>query len=102
MALCQSEWFQSQVHKIAPEVRVTLKKIQTSGDKIVDVPLAKIGGKGLFVKEIEDALLAGDIDFAVERRGAALLQVSGCHHRSARGRYQRSGFNDATMRVARP
>ena len=48
-----------------PEVRVVLKKIQTSGDKIVDVPLAKIGGKGLFVKEIEDALLAGEIDFAV-------------------------------------
>ena len=65
LALCQSEWFQSQVHEIAPEVRVTLKKIQTSGDKIIDVPLAKIGGKGLFVKEIEDALLAGDIDFAV-------------------------------------
>lgn len=44
---------------------MTLRKIQTSGDKIVDVPLAKIGGKGLFVKEIEDALLTGEIDFAV-------------------------------------
>lgn len=65
LALCQSQWFQSQVQKVAPEVRVTLKTIQTSGDKIVDVPLAKIGGKGLFVKEIEDALLSGDIDFAV-------------------------------------
>ncbi|MBK9306339.1 MAG: hydroxymethylbilane synthase [Nitrospira sp.] len=65
LALCQSEWFQSQVQEVAPEVRVTLRKIQTSGDKIVDVPLAKIGGKGLFVKEIEDALLAGEIDFAV-------------------------------------
>ncbi|MDH5741501.1 MAG: hydroxymethylbilane synthase [Nitrospira sp.] len=65
LALCQSEWFQSQVQEVAPEVRVTLRKIQTSGDKIVDVPLAKIGGKGLFVKEIEDALLTGEIDFAV-------------------------------------
>lgn len=65
LALCQSEWFQSKVEEAAPEVRVVLKKIQTSGDKIVDVPLAKIGGKGLFVKEIEDALLAGEIDFAV-------------------------------------
>ena len=65
MALCQSEWFQSKVQEIVPEVGVVLKKIQTSGDKIVDVPLAKIGGKGLFVKEIEDALLAGEIDFAV-------------------------------------
>jgi len=65
LALCQSEWFQSKVQEVAPEIRVTLRKIQTSGDKIVDVPLAKIGGKGLFVKEIEDALLTGEIDFAV-------------------------------------
>jgi len=53
------------LHEVAPEVRVRVEKIQTSGDKIVDVPLAKMGGKGLFVKEIEDALMAGDIDFAV-------------------------------------
>ncbi len=65
LALRQSEWFQSRIHDVAPEVRVVLRKIQTSGDKIVDVPLAKIGGKGLFVKEIEEALLAGEIDFAV-------------------------------------
>ncbi len=65
LALQQSEWFQSRILAVAPEVRVTLKTIQTSGDKIVDVPLAKIGGKGLFVKEIEEALLAGDIDLAV-------------------------------------
>jgi hydroxymethylbilane synthase len=44
---------------------VTLRRIQTSGDKILDVPLAKIGGKGLFVKEIEEALLSGEIDLAV-------------------------------------
>jgi len=42
-----------------------LRKIQTSGDKILDVPLAQIGGKGLFVKEIEEALLSGEIDLAV-------------------------------------
>ncbi len=65
LALQQSEWFQRQVQAIAPEVTVTLTRIQTSGDKIVDVPLAKIGGKGLFVKEIEEALLSGEIDFAV-------------------------------------
>ncbi len=65
LALCQSEWFQSKIQEVAPEVRVTLRKIQTSGDRIVDVPLAKIGGKGLFVKEIEDALLTGEIDLAV-------------------------------------
>jgi hydroxymethylbilane synthase len=42
-----------------------LRKIHTSGDKILDVPLAQIGGKGLFIKEIEEALLSGEIDLAV-------------------------------------
>lgn len=65
LALQQSQWFQTRLHEVAPDVQVTLRKIQTSGDKIVDVPLAKIGGKGLFVKEIEEALLAGEIDLAV-------------------------------------
>lgn len=65
LALQQSEMFQARVQEVVPGVTVTLKRIQTSGDKIVDVPLAKIGGKGLFVKEIEDALLSGEIDFAV-------------------------------------
>ncbi|HIQ48687.1 MAG TPA: hydroxymethylbilane synthase [Aquifex aeolicus] len=46
-------------------VKVELVKITTTGDKITDVPLAKIGGKGLFVKEIEKALLEGNIDLAV-------------------------------------
>ncbi|MBH0193013.1 MAG: hydroxymethylbilane synthase [Nitrospira sp.] len=65
LALQQSQWFQARLHEVAPDVQVMLRKIQTSGDKIVDVPLAKIGGKGLFVKEIEEALLAGEIDLAV-------------------------------------
>ncbi|MBM4127692.1 MAG: hydroxymethylbilane synthase [Nitrospira sp.] len=65
LALQQSQWFQGRLREVAPDVQVTLRKIQTSGDKIVDVPLAKIGGKGLFVKEIEEALLAGEIDLAV-------------------------------------
>lgn len=65
LALQQSEWFQGRIHDVAPDVRVTLRTIQTSGDNIVDVPLAKIGGKGLFVKEIEQALLVGEIDLAV-------------------------------------
>jgi len=65
LAIQQSEWFQGRLHEVAPDVQITLRRIQTSGDKIVDVPLAKIGGKGLFVKEIEEALLAGEIDLAV-------------------------------------
>jgi len=65
LAVHQSEWVQARLRELAPRVTVTLRRIQTSGDKILDVPLAKIGGKGLFVKEIEEALLSGDIDLAV-------------------------------------
>lgn len=65
LAVHQSEWVQARLRELAPTVTVTLRRIQTSGDKILDVPLAKIGGKGLFVKEIEEALLSGDIDLAV-------------------------------------
>ena len=65
LAIWQAEWVEHQLRTLAPEIEVTLKRIQTSGDKILDVPLAKIGGKGLFVKEIEEALLRGEIDLAV-------------------------------------
>ncbi len=64
LALWQAEWVRAQLEQ-DPNVKVTLHKIKTSGDKILDVPLAKIGGKGLFVKEIEEALLRGAIDLAV-------------------------------------
>ena len=65
LAIWQAEWVQEKLQALAPELEITLQRIQTSGDKILDVPLAKIGGKGLFVKEIEEALLRGDIDLAV-------------------------------------
>jgi len=65
LAVHQSEWVQARIKELAPHVTVTLRRIHTSGDKILDVPLAKIGGKGLFVKEIEEALLSGEIDLAV-------------------------------------
>src|SRR5688572_28221948 len=65
LAVHQSEWVQARIRELAPHLTVTLRRIQTSGDKILDVPLAKIGGKGLFVKEIEEALLSGEIDLAV-------------------------------------
>jgi len=65
LALWQAEWIQARMHDVAPGLTVKLRRIKTSGDKILDVPLAAIGGKGLFVKEIEEALLAGDIDLAV-------------------------------------
>ena len=65
LALWQSEWVKEQIEKKFPEVEVELIKIVTKGDKILDVPLAKIGDKGLFTKEIEDAMLKGEVDIAV-------------------------------------
>ena len=65
LAVHQSQWVQARLQELNPGLAISLKRIQTSGDKIVDVPLAKIGGKGLFVKEIEDALLSKEIDLAV-------------------------------------
>ena len=65
LAVWQAEWVQARLQELAPDVTINLKRIKTSGDRIVDVPLATMGGKGLFVKEIEEALLNGDIDLAV-------------------------------------
>ncbi len=65
LALWQAEWVKSELEKKYPGTAVSLTKIKTTGDKILDVPLAKVGGKGLFVKEIEEAMLANEIDIAV-------------------------------------
>src|SRR5512143_3133439 len=65
LALWQAEWVKAELEKKYPGMTVSLTKIKTTGDKILDVPLAKVGGKGLFVKEIEEAMLAGEIDIAV-------------------------------------
>ncbi len=65
LALWQSNWVQSALNEKFPGQKIELVTIKTKGDKILDVPLAKVGGKGLFVKEIEQALLEGRIDLAV-------------------------------------
>jgi hydroxymethylbilane synthase len=65
LALVQARWVAAQLMNRHPELQVELNIIKTKGDKILDVPLAKVGGKGLFVKEIEDALLGGRADIAV-------------------------------------
>ena len=65
LALWQAHWVQGELLKTHPTLSVEIIVIKTKGDKILDVPLAKVGGKGLFVKEIEDALLEGKIDLAV-------------------------------------
>ncbi|MEK7748374.1 MAG: hydroxymethylbilane synthase, partial [Nitrospirota bacterium] len=63
LSVTQTTWVADQIR--ARGIAVEIKTIKTTGDKILDVPLAKIGGKGLFVKEIEEALLNGEIDLAV-------------------------------------
>src|SRR3982751_4585932 len=63
LALWQAHWVQSQLAALGHESRIEI--IKTTGDKITDVPLAKVGGKGLFTKEIEEALLDRRIDLAV-------------------------------------
>lgn len=65
LALWQSNFIAGELRKEYPNCEVTLKKIVTKGDRILDVPLAQIGGKGLFTKEIEEELLDGTVDLAV-------------------------------------
>jgi hydroxymethylbilane synthase len=65
LALWQAEHVKARLAAVAPDVAVEFNVIKTSGDQILDVPLAKVGGKGLFVKEIEQALLDHEADLAV-------------------------------------
>ena len=65
LALWQAECIKSLLKKHHPDLEVHLIKIKTTGDMILDVPLAQVGGKGLFVKEIEEAILRNVIDIAV-------------------------------------
>ena len=64
LALWQAEYIAAEIEK-HHGCRVELRKMTTKGDRILDAPLAKIGGKGLFTKELEQAMLAGEIDLAV-------------------------------------
>jgi hydroxymethylbilane synthase len=65
LALVQANAVVESLNKFAPEITAEICVIKTSGDIMQDVSLLKIGGQGVFVKEIEDALLAGSIDLAV-------------------------------------
>lgn len=65
LALWQAHHVKARIEAVAPSITVDLEIIKTSGDKILDVPLAKVGGKGLFVKEIEQALVDRTADLAV-------------------------------------
>ncbi len=85
LALWQAEHVKARLLAVAPDTTVDFNVITTSGDKILDVPLAKVGGKGLFVKEIEQALIDNAADLAVHSMkdvpaelapGLALVAVS--------------------------
>ncbi|MFU0824643.1 hydroxymethylbilane synthase [Clostridium sp.] len=65
LALTQTNWVIEKLKEKHPEVEFEVKVIQTKGDKIKDVALDKIGGKGIFVQEIEEQLESGEIDMAV-------------------------------------
>ncbi len=65
LALWQARWVQSELQKLFPAKEIRIDIIKTKGDKILDSPLSQIGDKGLFTREIENALLAGEIDLAV-------------------------------------
>ena len=65
LALWQAEYVKAALEALHPDLQVELVKMTTQGDKILDTPLAKVGGKGLFVKELENGLLSGDADIAV-------------------------------------
>ncbi|MBR4642343.1 MAG: hydroxymethylbilane synthase [Selenomonadaceae bacterium] len=65
LALWQAEFVAAQLKKFFPTLEIELVKVHTTGDKILDAPLAKIGGKGLFTKELELQMAAGAIDLAV-------------------------------------
>ncbi|WP_320035080.1 hydroxymethylbilane synthase [Halarcobacter sp.] len=65
LALWQSEYIKAELQKHYPDLEVELQEFSTKADKILDVPLAKIGGKGLFTKELEIALANKEADIAV-------------------------------------
>ncbi len=65
LALTQTKWVIHELKKAGAPFQFEIKEIVTKGDKILDVTLSKVGGKGLFVKEIEQAMLNKEIDFAV-------------------------------------
>ena len=65
LALWQAEHVAARLRELHPGLEVSLLKMKTRGDKLLDAPLAKVGGKGLFVKELENGLLDGSADIAV-------------------------------------
>ena len=64
LALWQAEFIKRSLAKHSPDIEFEIVVIKTTGDRVLDTALSKIGDKGLFTREIENALLAGEIDLA--------------------------------------
>jgi len=80
LALWQAEYVRSKLLSRYPSRKVELVKIMSEGDKILDIPLFQVGGKGLFLKELEQALLREEIDLAVHSmKDVAVLLPKGLH-----------------------
>ncbi|WP_353685155.1 hydroxymethylbilane synthase [Thermodesulfovibrio sp. 3907-1M] len=83
LAVWQANWVKEKLENLYPDLKIEIEKIKTTGDKILDAPLAKIGGKGLFVKEIEEALLSGRVDIAVHSMKDVPVEIPEGLHISA-------------------
>lgn len=75
LAMWQAEHIRDRLEQLHPHIKVELVTFVTQGDKILDTPLAKIGGKGLFVKELEAALMDGRADLAVHSMKDVPMQL---------------------------
>ncbi len=83
LALWQAEYVAARLQQAFPEIRTELVKMVTRGDKILDAPLAKVGGKGLFVKELEQGMLEGTADIAVHSMKDVPVEFPGGLHLAA-------------------
>ncbi|MFL0811145.1 MAG: hydroxymethylbilane synthase [Agarilytica sp.] len=101
LALWQAEFVKAGLEQHHPGIEVELVPLSSKGDRILDVPLAKVGGKGLFVKELEQAMLAGEADIAVHSmkdvpmefpEGLCLTTI--CEREDPRDAWVSNRFND--------
>ncbi len=80
LAIWQAVWVKSELERLHPGLEVELNLIKTTGDRILDVPLSQVGGKGLFVKEIEESLLNGESHLAVHSMKDVPTELPGGLH----------------------
>jgi len=100
LALWQAEYVKGELLKHHPQLTVELVPLTSRGDQILDVPLAKVGGKGLFVKELEQAMLEGKADIAVHSMKDVPMEFPGdlgltviCEREDPRDAFVSNNFN---------